>query len=442
MTDEPPIAAGGPGRRAPRRFLGWSVVAGGGVLQLLQAMLLAQSFGLYVVALTAAFGWSKTVLSTGYALIQLQGGLLGPVQGWLLDRFGPRAVVVVGVLLKAVGLVWLGLVEDLVGFYGAMVLLGIGSAFAGFLSITTAIVRWFVRIRARALALNAVGMSIGGLLVPLVAGAVVAVGWRETLLASGVLMALIGVPAALLVRDDPKRYGQRPDGGATTLPAPVRGGVELAPGARDFTLREAMRTRAFWMLSVGHGSALLVVSAVLVHLIPHLNEGRGYTLESAAAVLALVTAVTIVGQLLGGVLGDRLDKRAVAIGAMIAHALALVSLAWGPGVAFVFAFALLHGLAWGVRGPLMGALRADYFGSSHYGSIMGVSILVVMLGQLAGPIVAGTLADTLGDYRVGFSVLAGLAALGSLAFVAATPPTRRRDGDGVHGVADEDRGRR
>jgi MFS family permease len=408
------------------------------MLSLLQAALFSHAFGLYVVALTGAFGWSKTAVSTGYALVQLEGGLLGPVQGWLLERFGPRRVIAVGVVLLGAGMVWLGRVESLAGFYAAMLVAGVGVAFAGFLSVTTATVPWFRRRRARALAFTGIGMSVGGLLVPLVAASVVTLGWRGTLQASGLVMIAVGLPMALLMRGDPARYGQVPDGRAHGFPDRVAGGAELRPRdeSTDHTLREALRTRAFWMLSVGHGSALLVVSAVVVHLIPHLSEGVGYSLEGAAGVMALLTAMTIFGQVLGGVIGDRFDKRRLAIVAMLAHALGLFALAWGPGAVAVLAFTALHGVAWGVRGPLMGALRADYFGASHFGSIMGASTLVIMVGQLLGPIIAGTLADQLGDYRLGFTVLATMAALASGSFALATPPgppPRAGAGGGAHG---------
>ncbi len=414
----------------------------GAVLQLLAGALFAQSYGVYVVAFTAAFGWSKTILSTGYALAQLEGGLLAPLQGWLLDRFGPRRVVALGVLVFGAGLFWLSTVTSVASFYGAMLVTGFGVVFAGYLSVTVAIVPWFVRWRSKALALTALGLSLGGLAVPLIAGSVETFGPRTTLAASAVVMVLFGMPAALFMRRDPARYGQLADGvgpprTTADAPGPRAPGPRAAVGQRpyEFTLRSALRTRAFWMLSIGHGSALLVVSAVVVHLIAHLAEDRGYPLAQAASVMAALTATTIAGQFAGGVLGDRYDKRIVALVAMLAHGAALLVLAWGPGLGSVGIFVVLHGLAWGVRGPLMGAMRADYFGGRHFGAIMGASVLIVMLGQLAGPIIAGSLADVLGAYRWGFTVLAFMAVLASVSFWFATPPRTPDALGGGHGRA-------
>jgi MFS family permease len=411
-----------------RRFLGWDTVVGGAGLQLLQAALFFSSFGIYVVVWVEELGWSRGAIAAGYALVTLLGGLLGPLQGHVLERLGPRRVILFGVLVQAAGLILLSLVRTLAEFYGAMLITGVGLATAGFLSITTAVVPWFRRRRSTALSLTAIGLSLGGVLVPLVAGSVVDLGWRETLRISAALVLLAGPPLAVLMRRRPADYGQLPDGGYVGFPDRRPGGVELRPPdpAADHTLREALRTRAFWLLGVGHSAALLLMSGVSVHLVPHLNAGAGYPLQLAAGAVALVTMSSLLGQVIGGPLGDRFDKRAVAIAAMLAHALALLVLAWGPGWGAVVTFAALHGVAWGVRGPLMGSLRADYFGASHFGSIMGASMMVFMVGQLAGPVFLGALADVHADYRLGFTILAALAAVGSLAFWFAVPPPRPR----------------
>jgi MFS family permease len=198
----------------------------------------------------------------------------------------------------------------------------------------------------------------------------------------------------------------------------------------DFTPREAIRTGAFWLVSLGHGSALLVVSAVLVHMVTHVTERLGYSLAQAATVVALLTVSQIAGHLGGGWAGDRVSKRAIAAGCMVGHAAALLLLATASAYWMVIAFAVLHGLAWGTRGPLMAAIRADYFGSAAFGTISGASSMVAMLGMMGGPLVAGILADRTGSYRPGFTVLAVLAFLGAFYFLLARrpPPPSPRSG--------------
>jgi MFS family permease len=192
----------------------------------------------------------------------------------------------------------------------------------------------------------------------------------------------------------------------------------------DFTLAEALRAPAFWYVSLGHGAALLVVSAVQVHLVAHLNDSLGFSVTEGATVVAVLTALTMAGQVAGGMLGDRFSRRWLVTGCMVGHGLALLVLAYATAVWMVGVFTVLHGLAWGVRGPQMQSIRADYFGRSSFGSISGFSSLIVTGGSVAGPLVAGILADVTGDYQQGFTILAVLAGLGSVFWVLARPPRK------------------
>jgi len=411
-------------------FYGWWIVAAGFGIEALIGALMFHAYGAYVVLLREEFGWSKTMLAGAFSMARAESGILGPVQGWLTDRFGPRAVIRVGMVVFGVGFLAFSQIGSPLTFFVVFFVMAVGSGLGGYLPITVAIVSWFRRRRALALSISGTGMAMGGLLTQLVALALTTWGWRWTAAASGLLVLLVGVPLAQLVRHRPEAYGLRPDGDPADgdgQPAPAAGAARPAPPGRDYTAREAMRTPAFWFVSVGHGSALLVVSAVLVHLVVHVTERLGYSLQQAAAVVALLTVMQMTGQLSGGSVGDRWSKRLMCTVCMAGHAAALLFLAVANAFWMVLAFAVLHGLAWGVRGPLMAAIRADYFGSAAFGMISGVSSTIVMLGMIAGPLIAGILADRTGSYAAGFTLLAGLAAVGSVFFVLATPPVRRAD---------------
>jgi MFS family permease len=154
-------------------------------------------------------------------------------------------------------------------------------------------------------------------------------------------------------------------------------------------------------------------------------------------VVALLTVTQIVGHLSGGWAGDRFSKRAIVVACMIGHAAGLLLLATASTAWMVAGFAVLHGLAWGIRGPLMAAIRADYFGSAAFGTISGASSVIAMLGMIAGPLVAGLLADRTGSYRSGFTVLAALAFLGSVFFLFGKrppPPGRASAPPGAAGL--------
>ena len=404
-------------------FYGWRIVAAATGLQFLQAGLMTHAFGAYVAVLTEERGWSKTALSGAAALQQMETALLGPVLGWLLDRFGPQVFVRSGVVIFGAGLMLLGAVDSLFAFYAAFVLIALGGSLFGFFPLNVAIIHWFERRRARALSAMSIGLALGGVAVPFVAWSLVAFGWRETAFGSGVLVILLGLPLAFVVRNRPEDLGLTVDG---VPPEPLRGESTSATTAttRDFTAREALRTPAFWLLSLGHAFALFAVHAVTVHAITHLKEGLGYSVAAASLVITLVTICQLAGVTLGWTLGERFEKRLIAAGCMLAHMTGLLLLSYAAATWMVVAFAVLHGVAWGVRGPFMQAIRADYFGRSAIGMILGLSFLILIIGQVGGPLLAGILADVSGDYRLGFTVLALLAGVGSFFFVLARRPAR------------------
>jgi sugar phosphate permease len=412
-----------------RVFFGWWITLAAAGLNLLPSALLMQSFGAYVVLLQAEFGWSKTLLAGAFSMMRAESGLLGPLQGWAVDRFGPQNVLRSGLLLFGLGFMALSRIETIVEFYLAFMVIAVGSSLSGFVTLMASLVSWFDRHRSKAVAYSQMGFAVGGLCVPAVVIALETFGWRTTALASGFAILGLGLPLTAVVRHRPEQYGESVDGLPETGVAGragVPGGNSGIDRSGDMTASEALRTRAFWCIAFGHASALLVVSAVMVHLVPHLTEGLGYSLATAGAVVAALTFVQMIGQLAGGWLGDRINKRIITVVCMVAHAFGLLVLAKADSGLMVAAFIGLHGLAWGVRGPLMVAMRADYFGASSFGTIMGFSSMIVMLGMIAGPLVAGILRDRTESYQMGFTILALLAGLGSIFFWLATPPPQPR----------------
>lgn len=403
-------------------FHGWRIAGAASTLQFMQSALLTQSFGAYVALLAEERGWSKTSLAGAAAMQSMEAAILGPVLGWVMDRFGPQAMIRWGIVVFALGFFALSQLETLTGFYVSAVTLAIGASLCGYFPLTVAIIHWFERHRARALSLLSLGLALGGLAVPLVAWSMHSFGWRTTAIASGVVALLVGFPLASLIRGRPEDMGLTIDG--VPKPAPMTADAQDhgAPAAVEFTARQALRTQAFWLLGLGHGVALLVVTAVNVHAITHMKEGLGYTVAEAAWFILLMTVGQVMGVLSGAWMGDKYDKRRVAATCMLMHGTGLLLLTYATHSAELVAFALLHGIAWGLRGPFMQALRADYFGRNAIGMILGLSAVIIAMGQIAGPMVAGFFADLTGNYRMGFTILALMACAGSGLFLLAKPP--------------------
>ena len=267
------------------------------------------------------------------------------------------------------------------------------------------------------------GLALGGLVVPLMALSIQNWGWRYTAGGTGLLVLLFGLPLAGMILRRPEDHGEHVDGLDPALKTTGPGETPAASQV-EFTAAEAVQTRAFWMLAIGHALALLIVSAVNVHAITHMKEGLGYSVATASWVILFMTFAPLGGILMGATLGERFEKRKVAALCMLAHALGMVCLTFANDMPMLIGFGIFHGIAWGLRGPFMQAIRADYFGRNAIGLIMGLSAAIISLGQIVGPMLAGVLADLTGNYQLGFSLLALLSALGSLCFMMATKPLK------------------
>lgn len=414
-------------RNLKRPFYGWYIVAAAIVFQAMPSGLINQSFGTYVVLLERDFGWNRATLSGAFAVMRVEDGLLGPIEGWLLDRFGPRVVMRVGTVLFAAGLFMFSRVESVFDFYVAFMIIAVGTSLAGFLALTTAVVNWFERKRSVAMGIALLGGASGGLLLPVVVGALEEWGWRAVARASALIVLAIGLPVVQIIRRRPQDYGMYPDGMPPEAPAVSADGSAAPSGqeAGEFTAGQALRTRAFWFISLAHASSVLVVSVITVHFTPH-AVAMGFSLAEAALVITIQTVANLASRPTGGWLSDQIGSRAVLLMAMLGHAIALLLLAFAMNFWMLAGFALLNGLAWGARVPVSVAMRAEYFGAKSFGTIMGLSSVVVTASSVAAPVAAGWSYDVLGSYTLSFTVLAVLAGVGSLFVVFTPPPVRPR----------------
>jgi MFS family permease len=405
-------------------FYGWKMVAAAAGIQFIQAMMLHQAFGAYLAVLIEEKGWSKTSVSGASALQSMEAAIIGPILGWFIDRFGSQGLIKVGVVLFGLGFICLSQIDTLGGLYGAVVVIAIGSSMCGYFPLNCAIIQWFEKKRARAISMVGLGLAVGGIFVPVVAWGMQQFGWRTTALGCGMLAILVGYPVAMIFRRRPEDHGEVVDGhahAAATAAQADAGQADQDPG-HEFTAREALRTSSFWLVSAGHGLALLVVSAVNTHAINHMRISLAYTVAQASFFITLMTLAQVAGVLTGSVIGDRINKTRVSALCMLMHASGLLLLTYATDSLWLVGFALLHGFAWGLRGPFMQAIRADYFGRRSIGMILGLSAVIAAIGQVMGPLLAGILGDITGDYLMGFTVLALLAGTGSISFWLARRP--------------------
>lgn len=427
--------------RDSREVNGWWVVTGGSVLLLVQFGLITGAFGAYLVVITDDTGWSPVLVTLGYAIVQLGNGFIAPLTGWCCDRFGTRAVARAGSLLTAAGFALAGAAADPAHFLGGVVVVALGCSAAGIMPLSVAVVQVLPERRTLALGLLPSGIALGGLAVPLVALALENLGWRATFLgvAGAVLAIGLTVSAVLPGRlapaasPAPARAGSA-DGAAApstrTSTGLSRSPGEARPAGADPDLREAVRTSTFWVLVLGHGGALVAVSAINLHLVPLLTLDRGVSLAAAGLAVAAMALTQLLGQIVSGLIGDRVDKRHLAAGCMLVQCAVLLVMANTSSTPILVGAAAVHGLVWGLRGPAMTAMRADYFGLTSFGIIMGWSMGLATLGQVAGPLLVTALASGPGGYPMALDALLVVSAASAVMFVVLRrPPAREAPGE-------------
>jgi MFS family permease len=409
-------------RNNMREFHGWRVSLAGSIIWALQSLVWSQGYGNIAVVLENQFGWSKTFLAFGASLRSAEAAILGVPLGIALKRYNIGHIMKVGAVAQTIGFLILSQVQNKAGFITAIVVITIGATLAGFLTITATVVGWFERKRARALSFSSMGFAIGGVCAPFMVWGFRLIGWRWTVGIAGTILGIFVWRLAETMGVRREETGEPVDG---ISPSKVSE-TPRAEGVQDahFTTSEAVRTHSFWMIALGHGAALLVVSSVLTLLPLYLTEDRGFSAGRAALIAGFVPLFQFIGTFTGGYLGDRFNKRLIAGVAMLMHGSGLLAMVYFDTWITIGVFVVLHGLAWGLRGPQMAALRADYFGSSSFGPIMGLSSLIITCFAVTGPVLAGYLADRTGDLQLGFTILSLGTIAGFIFFVFATPPKR------------------
>ena len=199
-------------RRLSEAFYGWKLVGLSFFILTLSSLVSFQGTGTFVVALERHFGWSRTVLSGAFALTRVQGAALGPIEGFLIDKFGPSRMVMAGFLVMGTGFVLFSLVQTAWHFYVAFVVISLGAGLGGWLAMIAAVNNWFIKHRALALSIGMSGTHVAGLLVPILALNIESFGFERVALGTGLLLLVIAVPAGLVVRNKPEEYGMVPDG--------------------------------------------------------------------------------------------------------------------------------------------------------------------------------------------------------------------------------------
>ncbi|PYP44979.1 MAG: MFS transporter [Gemmatimonadetes bacterium] len=354
------------------------------------------------------FGWSRAQVTSGNAISKLiVGPLFGFFAGWLVDRFGPRRLMVAGILMAGVALVGLGMIRTLAGFYLFYFFNALGNVCGGPLPNQVLLSRWFTAARGRAMGFAYVGIGVGGALVPFLAVWLTrAVGWQGALQVLGALIVLVALPMALFVRESPSASASTT---STNLHHPPVGAVFRAP--------------AFYLLLAGSMCSIAAVGGTNQHLKLFLSLDHGFPQAAAAQVASLVLASSLVGRLGMGWLADRFPKKYVMllIYVLVASAIPLLFLVGTPGA--IYLFALVFGIGLGGEYMVIPLMAAELFGVRVLGRAMGVVLTADGVAEAVAPVLVGRMHDVSGSYATGFRAVIAFALAGAVAILFLPRPS-------------------
>jgi MFS family permease len=420
-------------------FYGWVVVAVAFVTMGL-GVNARTAFSLLFPPILDEFGWERGMTAGAFSFGFLVSAVLSPCVGCLMDRRGPRVVIEMGVGLMAAGLLLAPLAHQPWHLYATLgVLVGGGTNCLGYTGQSLFLPNWFVRRRGLAMSVAFSGVGVGSILVlPWLQALIGHAGWRAACWALGLLVLALLAPLNLLLKRRPEDLGLAPDGDRSSrtdaAADPMANVVDPAWVAVDWTLRRAMRTARFWWIAVGYLCGMFAWYAVQVHQTKYLVE-IGVSATHAAWALGFVSLTGIPGQIALGHVSDRIGREWVWTAGSLGFALcylALLGLRHGPTPTLLALMIVSQGmLGYGLT-SVIGAIPAEIFQGSHYGTIFGTLMLAAIMGGAAGPWVTGALHDATGSYTLAFWVAIGCSALSAGAIWLAGPRKVRAVAGRVH----------
>ena len=411
-------------------YYGWVVVGASGTAVFARMAPAITTLTVFIYPMSQELGWSRTLISGAVSAGALSSIVLSPVIGWAIDRFGSRPVLVSGVLTVGASMISMAWATLPATFYLAYAAARVVFHTASPIGASTVVSRWFIRMRGRAIGVVFFCGAIGGVVFTMTAAVVIdSFGVEAAWISLGVIvLAVAFLPNVLLVAERPEVFGLRPDGDTDTTDYPHRGqqigaSATAVADSDSWTIAQATRTLAFWILVLTGFATFFVHAGVNVHIAAYLQD-KGLSLTNAAAVVTASWVVSAAGSVAWGWLLERAPARVLyaVMLAMLAGSVLLLFSASNIGGAL--AAATLIGLVAAGGNITPAVMYADYYGGASLGKIRGMGEIGVLVGQSTGPLLAGVVFDLRGSYTLILIIFSAIAATGSVLVLNARRPSR------------------
>ena len=399
-------------------YYGWWIVGGAIICQFTATSLTHTISGIFLNPVVNELGWQVWQYTLGPSLGMVVGSLAGIIAGQIVDRHGPRILMLIGAFVAAVSFVMMSQMSQVWVYWFCYFLAGMaGWNFFGPLIVNATLNKWFVRKRGWALAIGSVGISLSGLITPLVMTAVVDhIGWRNSYWGLAGFVLVMIVPVSFVMRRTPEDYGLLPDGYIEGEEIVANKGKSSVDDSYSFTRQEAVRTSGFWLLIAGFGFAMAALSSVIFHAMPFVT-GAGFSRQVAALALSVNGLGNLISKGVWGYCLERIVPKKLVVFAWCLSALGvgfMVLATQGGAIVFLFVGFFIYGFGFGGTVPLGESLWSHYFGRTHIGAVRGIGQPLTLLGPVACPVLVGLWYDQIGSYQFAFVALIGLYLIGAL----------------------------
>tara|TARA_B100001123_G_scaffold448676_1_gene610837 strand:- start:3212 stop:4507 length:1296 start_codon:yes stop_codon:yes gene_type:complete len=401
-------------------FYGWVIVAGAFFGAFASGGIQGFTFSVFLKPMSDDLGWTRSALTAGIAINTLIASFIAPVFGFIVDKYGPRPIMAAAALVGGVAAGLLSNVTELWQFYVIFAVAGIfGGAALGEVVTQSTVVKWFIRLRGRAVAIGSMGgAASGAVLAPVITFMVATSGWRSGWVLMAVIFLVVLLPISLLMVRSPEDVGLTPDGDRSEVDNQNRLHDEVS-----WNLKEALRDKTLWFLTAALTVAGLCVSSVVVHEFSLITD-RGFSSATAAAVLSTHAVMASAGRLIWGFLVEKVKVRYAMSSVFLLCGLSVIMLVTVEYSALLFVFAVIYGLSIGGYSVTTAVAFANYYGRANVGSIRGAVSPLITGSVAVGPVLIAAGYDLQGNYTMGFFTLTLLYLIASGLTLLATPPQR------------------
>lgn len=398
-----------------KTYYGWWISLSGGLNTAISSIPTFSGGSIIFKAIEDEFGWSRAIVSGVSSFGRFGGALLGPIEGFLTDRFGAWKMIFIGFIIASLGLFWLSTINSIIFYYLSYLVVSIGVSIGGFVPSMSAVNVWMPHRRATAMSLVIGGSSFGGFFMPFMVLSIENYGWRITLIIIGILFMVFGPIIALVIRKKPN----------LEVINKLVSNPNVIPNS-NITAKNAIKTQPFWILSLSHLFANISVGALSAHIFMYMTDDNGVGLDiiTAGTILPFMSVLQFFGHISGGIVGDIYNKKITLPIFFIIQALSLIILAYANSYLDVMLWSVLWGIGFGMRTSTFHAFRGDFFGGRHYGTILGLNALPMGIGMMIAPVIVGYIYDLYGTYFYSLLVMSALCIISCLLIIVINNPNK------------------